>query len=34
MKARTALFSASCPLCQYQFADFEGVLFGVSEADA
>jgi hypothetical protein len=32
MKARTALFAKSCPLCQFHFSDFEGVLLGASEA--
>jgi predicted enzyme related to lactoylglutathione lyase len=32
IKARMALFAKSCPLCQYHFSDFEGVLLGVSEA--
>lgn len=32
MRARMALFQQSCPLCQFRFADFEGVLLGASEA--
>jgi predicted enzyme related to lactoylglutathione lyase len=31
MRARTALFAKSCPMCQHHLADIEGVLLGVSE---
>jgi len=33
-KARLALFQKSCPFCEYHLADNEGVLLGVSGAEA